>query len=332
MLGKVVIGFIFCLHCIGANAIAAEATATPAPISGTAPVIEVSSVPEATNTADPAAPIVKTVSLTATTPAPKATPLDPNVKTVKLEPKIRAESPSTIFKIPVSTIRPYLKTSLILDSKEQFMEAPYVVAQNHGQLYGGTGTILYVLGLNETEEFTHQIYKEGQIYHHPVTHEMLGFEALTIATAELAEPAAQGEAAQFKVTSVVEPVEVGSRLFPSYASVLPTQLKMKPANALAGEGYILSTRDGMNEIGLNHVVVISLGQREGIEEGDYLDIYQSNRKVVDTVTKNWRKHEIKLPDLRIGRVLVFQTYEKLSLGLVLEANEIVHLLDKVKSP
>ena len=80
------------------------------------------------------------------------------------------------------------------------------------------------------------------------------------------------------------------------------------------------------------MVLISLGQREGLVAGDTLDIMQNGRKIVDPTSKGWRKCFVQLPDLRIGSLLVFQTYEKLSLGLILESTEMISLLDKVKSP
>ena len=118
--------------------------------------------------------------------------------------------------------------------------------------------------------------------------------------------------------TATESIEVGSRLLPSVGSSLPSTLTLHPAKSMPAEGFILSVRDGINQAGPNQVVLISLGQREGLVAGATLDIMQKGPKIVDPTYKGWRKCFVQLPDLRIGRLLVFQTYEKLSLGLILE--------------
>lgn len=250
--------------------------------------------------------------------------------TVKLKPKIReSKTIKPISTISMETLRTFIRTSLILDDKKQFLNAPYVLAENENRIEGGAGSVLYVRGMQCSEESAYDIYREGQIYKHPRTGEKLGFEAINVGTAELKTP---GDPAEFKVVSVTEGIEVGARLLPSFASHLANSLTIRPANPMAEEGFILSVRDGIKQIGRNQVVVISMGQRDGLIEGNTLDIMQTGRKVVDTKSKGWRKCIVQLPDRRIGSLLVFQTYEKLSLGLVLEATEIINVLDKVKSP
>jgi hypothetical protein len=249
--------------------------------------------------------------------------------TVKWKPKIRT---STAVKptstLSLETLRPFLRNSLILENKKEFLRAPYVIAQDKNRIEGGPGTMLYVRGMNCSEESAYGIYREGQSYQHPITGEKLGFEAVNVGTAALKAP---GDPAVFDVVSVTEAIEVGARLWPSFASSFESTLKVTPAKHLMEEGFILSVRDGIDQIGRNQVVVISLGYRDGLVPGNTLNIMQTGEKVVDSNSKGWRKCVVQLPDNRIGSVLVFQTYEKLSLGLVLEATEIIHLLDKVKS-
>lgn len=259
-----------------------------------------------------------------------ATATNDGLKTVKLKPKVRE---STIVKpvttLSLETLRPFMKSAVILEDQKQFLTAPYVIAQNENRIEGVPGSVLYVRGTQDKEESAYGIYREGQSYKHPITGEKLGFEAINIGTAELNMP---GDPAVFKVVAATEGIELGSRLLPSFSASLWNTLTIRPARPLATEGFILSVRDGINQIGCNKVVVISLGRRDGLVEGNTLSIMQSGKKVIDPNIKKWRKTFVQLPDVRIGSLLVFQAYEKLSLGLVLEATEIVNLLDKVKSP
>lgn len=260
---------------------------------------------------------------------PAGTAMPKIVETVRLGPQIREEPiPNSIGKISLRKLKPFLKLSLILDNKAQLANAPYVLAENEQRLEGGKNSILYVRGVQNIDEPLYTIYREGRSYCHPITREPLGFEALAIGTAELQTPC---ESAEFKVLTSDEAVEVGAKLLPGYAAILPPCLDLKPAEATQ-EGYILSIRDGQDETGKTQVVVLSLGMREGIAEGDILDIYQSNGSVVDPKLTAIIPCKVKLPDSRVGNLFIYQAFEKLSIGYILETKGPVHLLDRVRNP
>jgi len=248
---------------------------------------------------------------------------------VKLKPKIRVEAVKNVENLLTPALKLHLTPSLILNDKKQFTDAPYILAESEGQEAGGTGILIFVKGLSHSEDLTHSIYGEGKAYQHPVTGENLGYEMIPAGEATLTK---LGTPSELVVTKVLEPIEVGMRIFPAYALNLPTKIRFIPAEKDLEEGYILSGHEAINEIGRNYTVVLSLGERDGVVEGNYLDIYQSGQTMTDPNSKSWRKKTIQLPDKRIGKLLVYQVYEKLSLGIVTEATEIVHVLDKVKTP
>ncbi|HMY41043.1 MAG TPA: peptidoglycan-binding protein, partial [Marinagarivorans sp.] len=51
-----------------------------------------------------------------------------------------------------------------------------------------------------------------------------------------------------------------------------------------------------------------------------------------TVRDSQRGDRVTLPDERAGLVMVFKTFEKLSLGLILEAERPLSVSDKVHNP
>ncbi len=88
-----------------------------------------------------------------------------------------------------------------------------------------------------------------------------------------------------------------------------------------------------------------------MEVGHVLDIYQRGKTIVDKIaTKRhlesddvsvWEKvknsvsnnkQKVTLPDEKAGRLMIFRTFEKVSLGLVLSTSRAIHTMDKVKSP
>ncbi|NOZ38231.1 MAG: peptidoglycan-binding protein, partial [Gammaproteobacteria bacterium] len=76
---------------------------------------------------------------------------------------------------------------------------------------------------------------------------------------------------------------------------------------------------------------LNLGEREGIEPGHVLAIYQRGEEVRDP-GKNWSWDKVELPDERAGILMVFQVYEKMSYALVMEAQRPLHIYDRVTNP
>lgn len=252
-------------------------------------------------------------------------------ETVKLEPQMRVMPNNASERIvSMDAIRPFLGRSIVLKSKKQYEEAPYIFAEERGNLEAGRDSMVFVKGLKENEETHFNIFDKGRVYFHPITKEELGFEADAIGSGEIES---QTEPVRFKVlTSEGGGIPLGSKIFPHLASTLPKTLDLRPAQAVIEEGFILNVRHGVDQVGPNQVVMISLGEREGLAPGNTLDIYQAGVKARDVGEKGWRIKTVQLPDRKIGRLLIFKTYEKLSMGLVLEATEVIHLLDKVKCP
>ncbi len=252
------------------------------------------------------------------------------IPTVKLHPRMRVEEPNASQKTDISLkkVLPFLKASLIFDNKNQYETAPYIIAQNDNQMEGGTSSTLYAKGILDANEDRYSIFKPGRTYRHPITQEVLGFEALVIGSAELK---ASGSPAQLEVVHADEAVEIGARLLPSFTAALPSNLPVNSAQKLNQEGYILSVRDGFEQIGPSQIVVISLGKRDGVEAGNLLEIHRAGIRVPDPMHKGWRAKKIQLPDRQLGKLWVYQSYEKLSIALVVQANTVIHPLDKVKS-
>src|SRR5690625_7040427 len=72
------------------------------------------------------------------------------------------------------------------------------------------------------------------------------------------------------------------------------------------------------------VVMINRGDREGLLVGNVLAVYKVGETVRDRVTNR----NVKLPDERAGLVMVFRTFEKMSLAIVLEAERPLGVNDR----
>jgi hypothetical protein len=94
------------------------------------------------------------------------------------------------------------------------------------------------------------------------------------------------------------------------------------------DGLMISVDGGVTQIGQFDVVAINRGEREGLEPGNVLAVLKSGNLVRDPVTNE----TIELPSERAGLMMVFQTYEKMSYGLMLQATRPLSLGDKVTNP
>ena len=64
---------------------------------------------------------------------------------------------------------------------------------------------------------------------------------------------------------------------------------------------------------------INKGTRDGIETGNVLAILKNGETIVDRTNGN--KDTLKLPNERIGLLMVFRPFEKVSYALVLEISD-----------
>jgi hypothetical protein len=109
-------------------------------------------------------------------------------------------------------------------------------------------------------------------------------------------------------------------------------------------GRIIAVVDGTLTIGQYQVVAINRGQRDGLANGTVLAIDQAGERVRDTYANGAsftrQKQDfntsfakrVKLPDERVGTLLVFKTYNRVSYAIVLGATSTIELQDIVHHP
>ncbi|WP_317932801.1 LysM peptidoglycan-binding domain-containing protein [Halioxenophilus sp. WMMB6] len=248
---------------------------------------------------------------------PGVTKLSPAVRVVPLADAIPA--------IPLDVIDAFLNKNRIVDKRE--MEAaPYVVAGEEQRLILANGDRLYARGALDSSITNYNLYRLGQPYVDPKTKEVLGYQGLDIGSVRVT--AANSDVSTLAVTRSTEEVRIGDRLLPDEERAIEsTFFPSAPANE-AIEGLVLAMDQGLTHAGAMDVVVINLGEREGIEAGDVLAIYKEGKLIKDTVAGG----KVQLPEEKAGLLMVFRTFEKLSFGLILESSVPVNLNDKLYSP
>ncbi|MGC8119661.1 LysM peptidoglycan-binding domain-containing protein [Marinobacter sp. VGCF2001] len=242
---------------------------------------------------------------------------------VKLSPQIRAESIDTpIPAIPLDAIASFLTDTRIV-SPEQINGAPYVLEGEDGRIITGAGDRIYARGEKPADRVG--IFRRSKEFVDPDTGEFLGLEARSIARGNI--NAVNGDVLTVGLTKSSEEVRIGDRLLVNEDRRLTTSfVPSSPDSEI--EGKMISVDGGVNQIGQFNVVAINRGEREGLEAGNVLAVLKAGNMVRDPVTGE----TIELPSERAGLLMVFQAYEKMSYGLVLQATRPLAVGDKVTNP
>ncbi len=246
-------------------------------------------------------------------------------RVVKLSPQMRVvDEREAIASIPLDRINNFLSRSRVVEN-DQLERAPYVVSGESKRLLTGEGDRIYARGEFDPSIAAYGVYRKGQTYVDPVTGEVLGVEATDIASARMR--ALDEDIATLAVTRSTQELRLGDRLLEDEErSVDSTFYPSAPDVEVDAE--IIAVEGGVTQVGKMSVVVINRGQREGMKVGNVLAIY----KLGGTVRDRIKGDSVKLPDERAGLMMIFRTFEKLSLGLVLEADRPLSTKDKVKNP
>ena len=245
--------------------------------------------------------------------------------TVKLSPQVRVIPLSeAIPSIPLDAIDTFLSQSRIV-SAEQLNEAPYVIAGGRERLIVGAGDFLYARGQFVDNVPVYGVYRPGTTYVDPDTNELLGIQALDIGTVKMRN--LDGDIGTMAVTRTTEEIRVKDRLLTHEERAINSTF-FPSGPDVDVHGIILAVEGGISQVGKMDVVVINRGEREGLREGNVLAVYKRGEQVRDAITKE----VVLLPDERAGLLMVFRTFEKLSLGIVLEAELPLAVKDIVRSP
>ena len=206
------------------------------------------------------------------------------------------------------------------------------------------------------------VYRPGDNLVDPDTKKVLGVEATYLGDAKITK---YGEPASANITKAKEEIFTKDRLVPTGDAVVTNFVPHAPDSAISGR--IIKVYGGVAEAGPQSIVSISRGSTDGIEVGHVLAINRYGRVIKDPEyvqdkdakpklkelnfdvshdaegkpIVNFRKEPdtlvlepgmVKLPDERIGLLMVFRVFENVSYALVMQASQPINTLDSVTTP
>lgn len=248
-------------------------------------------------------------------------------RNVKLTPNMRVSPLDLAIPIiPLDEIGAFLRRHRIMDLGE-INNSAYVVAGAQGHLISAPGDRVFGRGPFPDGERAYGIFRGGDVYRDPITNEVLGYQAQDIGSAQLLS-SNEDEVVELEVTRVTEEVRVTDRLLPNEDRVLDATFHPRAPEDEIVDGFMIAVDGGVSQIGAWDIVVLNRGEREGLEVGHVLAIYQSGQVVHDQIQGD----NVALPDVRAGLALVFEVFEKASYAIVLKTNRPLKVMDKVKNP
>ena len=230
----------------------------------------------------------------------------------KLIPAARRETLQAPQTVAPGRIRQFISESRIV-RPDELAQSGYIVSSADGSLLLSTGSRFYARDLPAAEMY--DLIVPGEILKNPQNGEVLGLEAIYLGRAQLLEDAQANGLAQLEVLSARDAVKPGTRLLA--ARTFPELPDYAPQPGPAGvSGQVLKTADEMGWAGQNDVVILSVGQREGVDVGHLFATIAEGNQVTDPVTGQ----RVQLPAQPSGELLVLQSYQAASHALVIRSD------------
>lgn len=244
----------------------------------------------------------------------------------KLSPSIRRSSlDDAIPAIPIDAIAAFLNNPRVM-TQEEYDSAPYIVAFDDEHILGSPGYKAYVRSFVDGIADGYIVVRQGEEYLDGETGESLGFESIYIAESAVK---LKGDPATVVLSRSTREVRKGDRLLPAIEGpIIQNYFPHAPDSEIRGR--IVGIVDGVSQVAQFDVVVIDRGEQDGVEVGHVLKVDRAGETVRDVVKGGGA--EVTLPDEEAGVLMIFRVFDRVSYGLVMESQRVIHRHDVVRTP
>lgn len=290
---------------------------------------------------------------------------------IGLQPRIRAEG-EPVPAIPLSQLRTFLKDMRVMDSGE-VSDSPYVVGLEEARLRGAVGQNIYVRKLDAAPGQRFAIVRPSHVFRgfnddkrsadsdkngivgHVLDSDVsmvrgpwnedfrndghygrgrdLGVEVTVIGTAEVLRT---GDPSTLLLLDSTQEIRKGDRVMPIDDKPYDAYYYPHAPKTIADNARVIAFSDALDAVGPNQVVALSIGAKDGVENGQTYGVWQPGETIADDVASNsWDRgtsHKVTLPDEFVGHVMVFRTFDRVSYGLVMDGIRPVKMGGRLTMP
>ena len=254
----------------------------------------------------------------------------------QVEPRVRSQPlEAAVTTIPYETVAAFMSKPSVLD-QEQIKNAPYVLATRDLHVAMAEGDTIYARGFSTAAGLGshYNVVHIGDELRDPDDNRVIAYDGVFTGSGRVTR---SGDPATLILTESARESQPGDKLFAGGVDVpldfIPSSPKVKVS------GRIISVTDGVSLIGQFQVVAINRGARDGLSPGNVLAVFEAGATMSDTVRNGFQQgslgyfsKKVKLPDERSGTFMVFKTFDRMSYGLIMEASDIIRVLDRVENP
>ncbi len=244
----------------------------------------------------------------------------------RLRPRVRVlPADDAIPAIPLDRISSFLSRSRIVEPGV-LDRVPHMLAGIEGRIIVGAGDRAYARGDIDEDVDSYGIYRKGETFVDPDTREVLGVHALDVGSGRVR--GFERDVITLDIIRSDEEIRPGDRLLSSEERAVESIFVPRAPDVDVATGQIIAVERGISQVGRMDVVMINRGERDGLQVGDVMAVYKRGEVVRDRV----RRGQVQLPDERAGLLMVFRTFEKMSFGIVLEAQRPLAVNDRLRNP
>jgi LysM repeat protein len=256
---------------------------------------------------------------------------------VRMDPRLRStDLDASIPTIPYSAIAAFLGRPTIM-SKDEISHSPYVVAFRDEHQVAGTNNEAYIMDLPASPAASYAIVHIAGPLKDPDDNSTIAYEAIYASTAQIQRA---GSPAKAVLSDPARETLRGDRLVSGDLSQTPMNFTPRaPASPVRGQ--IIDVVGGTDLVGQYQIVAINRGHKHGVEPGTVLavdeagyevsDVYRHSGTVGETESKAFAP-KVQLPEERVGTLLVFKSYDRMSYALVVNATDTIHVQYVARSP
>jgi hypothetical protein len=245
--------------------------------------------------------------------------------TNRLSPRVReSDLDEAISTIPFEIISAFLRKGAVLE-RDQYEQLPYIVELREQRLIGAAGNDVYVRGPVEKDAYS--VIHIGDRLMDPDDNQTVGYEGIFVGEGTVRRG---GDPSTLRLNESRREALEGDRLLQLDFDIPLNFYPRAPENQI--DGSIIHVVDGISEVGQYQTVIINRGERDGLEPGHVLTVWQAGPVIRDRVSSSFMGEKVQLPDEMAGDVMVFKTYDRISYALVMRASTNMARLDRVRTP
>ena len=191
-----------------------------------------------------------------------------------------------------------------------------IIAGEDDIVFTDIGTARYAKG---GEKFS--IFRSEGTVSHPVTNEIMGKKIVPLGMLQLTN--VEKKSSRAIIIRNFKEISAGSYLLP-YREDRRREVSLKmPQQDL--KGYVLESYSGANTIAAGDIVHLDIGEEQGGETGNMLDIVRDV-----TIDQRYSEGRIdRLPQELLGALVILETNKKTSMALVVKSIDAIYKGDKI---